>query len=208
MFLKVTGFENNEPIPEQFAFGTMDEQTRIRLSDNRNPALEWGDIPENAKSLVLICVDPDVPGKPDGVNQEGHIIPADLPRVDFFHWAMVDIAATAGSVAEGECSNGISARGKQQPAGPAGARQGINDYTGWFAGDADMEGQYYGYDGPCPPWNDELLHHYHFVLYATDHKAADVHGAFSGADVMRALDGHVLDEVQVVGTYTLNPNLD
>ena len=111
MFLKVTGFENNEPIPEQFAFGTMDEQTRIRLSDNRNPALEWGDIPENTKSLVLICVDPDVPGKPDGVNQAGHIVPADLPRVDFFHWVMVDIAATAGSVAEGECSNGISARG-------------------------------------------------------------------------------------------------
>ena len=31
-----------------------------------------------------------------------------------------------------------------------------------------MFGDYYGYDGPCPPWNDELVHRYVFTLYALD----------------------------------------
>ena len=55
---------------------------------------------------------------------------------------------------------------------PRGARQGINDYTGWFAGDKDMAGNYFGYDGPCPPWNDEIPHRYVFTLYALDVAAA------------------------------------
>jgi hypothetical protein len=42
-------------------------------------------------------------------------------------------------------------------------RQGVNDYTGWFANDPDMAGEYYGYDGPCPPWNDERVHTYVFT---------------------------------------------
>jgi len=46
------------------------------------------------------------------------------------------------------------------------ARQGINEYTGWFAGDKDMAGDYYGYDGPCPPWDDSNVHRYVFTLYA------------------------------------------
>lgn len=42
---------------------------------------------------------------------------------------------------------------------PAGSRQGLNDYTAFMAG-SEMAGDYFGYDGPCPPWNDERLHHY------------------------------------------------
>ena len=40
------------------------------------------------------------------------------------------------------------------------------DYTGWFADDPQMSGQYFGYDGPFPPFNDSLVHHYVFTLYA------------------------------------------
>src|SRR3546814_13406313 len=29
-----------------------------------------------------------------------------------------------------------------------------------------MEGRYLGYDGPCPPWNDERVHRYHFEVIA------------------------------------------
>jgi hypothetical protein len=29
-----------------------------------------------------------------------------------------------------------------------------------------MAGSYFGYDGPFPPWNDSLVHHYVFTLYA------------------------------------------
>ena len=61
-----------------------------------------------------------------------------------------------------------------------GAKQGINDFTGWFAGDAAMSGDYYGYDGPCPPWNDDLLHHYHFRVYALDVPTLGISGRFDG----------------------------
>ena len=68
-----------------------------------------------------------------------------------------------------------------------------------------MGGQYFGYDGPCPPWNDELLHHYHFVLLATDLARCPVDGAFTGAQVRAAIEGHVLAEARLTGTYSLNP---
>ncbi|WP_268989357.1 YbhB/YbcL family Raf kinase inhibitor-like protein, partial [Ralstonia solanacearum] len=86
-------------------------------------------------------------------------------------------------------------------------RHGINDYTGWFAGDKDMRGDYYGYDGPCPPWNDARRHRYTFTLYALDIDRVPVAGAFTGAQVRDAIKGHVLAEASVTGTYTLNPSL-
>ena len=81
---------------------------------------------------------------------------------------LLDLPANAAPIAAGEFSSGITPRGKPGPAAPRGTRQGINDYTAWFAGDANMSGDYYGYDGPCPPWNDERPHHYIFRLYALD----------------------------------------
>jgi phosphatidylethanolamine-binding protein (PEBP) family uncharacterized protein len=68
-----------------------------------------------------------------------------------------------------------------------------------------MSGQYFGYDGPCPPWNDELLHHYHFDLYATDLERCPVEGAFTGQQVLGAIAGHVLVQSRLTGTYSLNP---
>ena len=38
---------------------------------NRNPQLSWSDVPAATRSLVLICVDSDVPTRADDVNQEG-----------------------------------------------------------------------------------------------------------------------------------------
>ena len=207
MQLEVSGIADGAQIPERFAFGVTDPETHVRLSDNRNPALSWSELPAGTKSLALICVDTDVPSRPDDVNQEGRTVPADLPRCNFYHWVMVDIPPGLTSIAEGECSDGITARGKQTPPGPGGSRQGLNDYTGWFAGDADMGGNYYGYDGPCPPWNDSLVHHYHFILYATDLERCPVESDFRGADVEAALEGHTLATTHITGTYTLNPTL-
>ena len=207
MQLTSTSFVHGQPIPVEFAFAAPDPATHLRLSDNRNPQLQWTDVPPGTRSLVLICVDPDVPTRPDDVNQEGRVVPASLPRADFHHWTMVDIAPSIREIAAGSCSEGIVARGKQSPRGPAGARQGINDYTAWFAGDVEMNGQYFGYDGPCPPWNDERLHHYHFVLYATDLARCPVDGAFTGPQVVEAIRGHVLAEARLTGTYSLNPTV-
>ncbi|THA29235.1 phospholipid-binding protein, partial [Streptomyces sp. A1136] len=84
---------------------------------------------------------------------------------------------------------------------------GLNDYTSWFAGDGDMSGDYFGYDGPCPPWNDAIAHRYIFTLYAIDQEQLTVTGKFTGTDVHNALQGHVLAQAAITGTYTLNPDL-
>jgi hypothetical protein len=200
-----SSFGHNQRIPEEFAFGAPDPAQHLRLSSNRNPHLRWTGVPSGARSLVLLCVDTDVPTRPDDVNKEGRSVPATLPRADFIHWVMVDIPPTVTEIKAGACSDGIVARGKQSPRGPGGSRQGLNDYTHWFAGDAEMGGQYFGYDGPCPPWNDELLHHYHFILYATDLDRCAVEGAFTAQQVKQSISGHVLAECRLTGTYTLNP---
>lgn len=200
-------FSNDGHIPDEFVFCRPDPRSHAVLSDNRNPHLAWSGAPTGCRSLVLICVDPDVPSVGDDVNQEGRTVPASLPRTEFFHWSMVDIPPSCTEIEEGSCSSGVTAGGKRSPKGPAGARQGVNDYTGWFAGDPEMGGDYYGYDGPGPPWNDELLHRYHFQLFALDIARCPVEGAFTGADVRGAIEGHVLAQAIVTGTYTTNPAL-
>ena len=210
MELKSASFSNEQPIPEEFAFARCDPVQRVRLSNNRNPDLRWSGVPEACKSLALILVDPDAPTVPDDVNKEGRTVAADLPRADFHHWAMVDIPRSCTGITAGECSDGVTARGKTKPLNPSGApaaRQGQSDFTSWFAGDPEMAGTYLGYDGPGPPWNDERVHHYHFKLYALDVDRCPVEGNFTAADVKKAIDGHVLAEATLTGTYTLNPAL-
>jgi Raf kinase inhibitor-like YbhB/YbcL family protein len=120
---------------------------------------------------------------------------------------LIDIAPSVSSIAQGSHSNGVTARGKKPDAVPSPMRHGINDYTNWFAGDKDMAGDYYGYDGPCPPWNDSLVHHYVFSLFALDVARLPVQGRFTGADVRQAMQGHVLEHYEIMGTYALNPAL-
>jgi Raf kinase inhibitor-like YbhB/YbcL family protein len=200
-------FKNGEPIPARCAFGKPNPQTHVELSDNQNPHLAWADLPAGTKSLVVICHDADVPSKADDVNQEGKTVPAGLPRVDFYHWVLVDLAPTPAAITEGEFSSGITTRGKQGPQGPRGTRQGVNNYTQWFASDAGMSGDYFGYDGPCPPWNDSIVHHYHFTLYATDLSRCPVDGTFTGPDVLAAIATHILAKASLVGTYVMNPSV-
>jgi Raf kinase inhibitor-like YbhB/YbcL family protein len=207
MRLSSTAFVDDERIPAEFAFCTIDPSAHVKLSENLNPELSWADLPAGTKSLALICHDPDVPSRGDDVNQEGRTVPASLPRVDFFHWVLVDLPADTAPLARGEFSRGVTPRGKLGPGAPRGAKHGINDYTGWFAGDKDMAGNYFGYDGPCPPWNDERLHHYVFTLYALDVPQLPLGLAFSGADARQAIKGHILGQAPLTGVYTLNPSL-
>jgi Raf kinase inhibitor-like YbhB/YbcL family protein len=204
-------FKDGATIPGEFAFCVTDPHTHVTLSANRNPHFAWSGVPAGAKSLVLICCDSDVPSRGDDVNQEGKTVPADLPRVDFFHWTLVDLPAEISAIAAGSFCDGVTARGKAGPQIAAsalvGARHGLNDYTGWFAGDADMGGDYFGYDGPCPPWNDSIMHRYVFTLYALDIAHVPVDGKFTGQQVCAAIRGHVLAEAAVTGNYSLNPSL-
>lgn len=205
MKLRSDSFDDGSPIPPEYAFCKRDAP--VALSGNRNPHLAWSDVPAGTRSLALICIDPDVPSKPDDVNQEGREIPANLPRVEFVHWLMADMPADCRELAAGSCSQGITPHGKSSPPGPTGAVQGRNDYTSWFEGDPDMSGLYLGYDGPCPPWNDSLLHHYHLRLVALDVPSLGLDQGFDLAALRSAMKGHVLAEAGWMGTYTLNPRL-
>ena len=90
---------NGERIPQQYACGRLEGAAGTAFSDNLNPHLGWSELPAGTKSLVLICHDFDVPSRGDDVNQAGREIPADLPRVDFFHWLLADVPVSVQAIA-------------------------------------------------------------------------------------------------------------
>ena len=202
---------NGERIPARFAAGRPAANGATAFSDNLNPHLAWSEVPAGTESFALICHDFDVPSRADDVNQPGREVPADLARVDFFHWVLVDLPATLMQIDEGAFCRGFTARGKPGPAvdvaGARSARQGLNDYTGWFAGNPDLAGDYFGYDGPYPPFNDSLVHHYVFTVYALGVACVPLEGRFSGAQLREAIYPHILAEATHSGTYTLNRRL-
>ncbi len=202
-----TSFVDQQFIPERNAFCKKDAATRVALAGNANPHLAWSETPKGVQSYAVICHDPDVPSKPDDVNQEDREVSADLPRVDFFHWVLVDIDPGVSEIAERAYSDAITPRGKGGPSAAHETRQGVNSFSDWFANDRDMSGDYYGYDGPCPPWNDAIVHRYIFTVYALDIAQVPVEGAFTGADVLKAIQGHVLAQASITGLYSLNPRL-
>lgn len=205
MKLRSNSFNDGQRIPGEFAFCTPDAAHHVCLGSNRNPHLAWQDVPPGTRSFAVLCCDPDVPGTGDDVNREGRSVPASLPRVDFFHWVLIDLPNGLNEIAAGEFSREVTPRGKSGPQAAHNARQGINDYTAWFAGDHDMNGDYYGYDGPCPPWNDELRHRYVFTVFALAVERLPLTGKFTGAQVRKAMQGHILGEASLTGVYTLNP---
>ena len=205
MKLSSTAFADGGVIPAEYAFCAPDPGAHVTLSKNRNPQLAWSDVPAGVRSFAIVCHDPDVPSRGDDVNQEGRTVAKSLPRVDFFHWVVVDLPPTLAGVDAGQFASSVTPRGKPGPEAALGARQGINDYTGWFESDKDMAGDYHGYDGPCPPWNDEIPHRYVFTVFALDVPRLAVEGRFTGADVRKAVEHHVLAQASITGRYTLNP---
>jgi Raf kinase inhibitor-like YbhB/YbcL family protein len=206
MKLWSNSFVDSALIPGEFAFAVIDAATHVALSGNRNPHLAWSDAPPGTQSFVLLCYDKDVPSQGDDVNKEDREVPASLPRVDFFHWALIDIPVMQHEIEAGSHSDGVTPGGKPGPE-VNGMRHGINDYTSWFSGDPDMRGDYYGYDGPCPPWNDSIVHHYIFTLYALDVPRLRVDGKLTGHAVRLAMQQHVLAQASLTGRYTLTPRL-
>jgi len=98
MTIASSAFENNGTIPSKY---TCDGQSI-------NPPLQFGNVPSDAKSLVMLMDDPDVPKniKPDGV---------------FDHWVVYNISPTVHEIAENSVPHGV-------PQGLNGAGQ--EKYTG------------------------------------------------------------------------------
>ena len=206
MKVSIPAWVDSSPIPSKFAFGKIPNEGRFELGGNVNPKISWTDAPQGTKSFAIICHDPDVPSSGEDVNQEGKTVPATLPRVDFYHWVLINIPSQITAIEEGVSSSKVTPKGKATGAKSYGLA-GQSSYTDWFQGDADMGGVYGDYDGPCPPWNDSIVHHYHFTVYALDVEKVDVSGDFTGADALAAMEKHILAKASHMGTYSMNPDV-
>jgi len=142
---------------------------------NLSPPLEWSGVPEGAQSLALLVDDPD--SQPPG----------------FVHWVIYNIPATTSDLPEG-----VPAESSL----PDGALQGKNDFAnypaGTFPGGSAIN--QIGYDGPCPP----AAHRYVFTLYALD-AVLDLPAEATKADLLAAMEGHVLGQAEMTGVYTPQP---
>ncbi len=124
-----------------------------------SPPLTFSDVPEDAKSLVLIVDDPDAPD------------PA-APKLTWVHWVLLDIPSDTAGLPESVSTL------------PSGTKEGMNDWKRT------------GYGGPCPPIG---RHRYFFKLYALD-STLELTSPTKAA-VLSAMEGHVLAEAQMIGTY-------
>ena len=198
--LKVTvqGIDNGQLIPAKYAFCEASATSKSTEGQDISPAISWEKGPEGTKSYVLVVVDRDVPLDKTNINKVGEKIPEDAPRQNFYHWLLVNIPPDITAIDEG--------RGKDKNYG----NQLINDYLKFMGlkQDPQTTREYSGYDGPCPPWNDERMHNYHFKVYAlsqTFHIGEDT--LFDGDDIMHKIAPYILAQGEVIGTYTLNPAL-
>lgn len=202
MILTSKSFAHGTPIPTEFAFGQPDGEGAMSFAGNQNPHLSWSDVPPGCQSFAISCIDSEGPTEFDNVNVAGTTIAADMPRQDFTHWLIANLRPSLRELEAGSCSDGVVGGGKFEPLGPEGCVQGANDY-GDFMGDGD----YLGYDGPCPPWNDERLHQYHFTVYALSVPTLDLAHGFTRAQFDAALAGNVLASATLTGSYAINPSL-
>jgi Raf kinase inhibitor-like YbhB/YbcL family protein len=126
--------------------------------EDTSPPLRWAEVPDGAKSIALVCDDPDA------------------PMGTFVHWVLFNLPAETKELAEGVPSD---------KALPNGAKQGVTDFGR------------IGYGGPCPPSG---THRYFFKIYALDAELALKAGA-SKRELLRAMEGHILAQGQLIGKY-------
>ncbi len=95
----------------------------------------------------------------------------DAPSGSFVHWVLFDIPPAFSELREGVQGVGIL---------------GSNSYRKM------------GYNGPCPPPGP--AHRYFFKVYALD-QLLRLHPGATKADLERAMQGHILDQAQLMGRY-------
>jgi Raf kinase inhibitor-like YbhB/YbcL family protein len=201
MILTSKSLIDAQPIPTIHAMGVR-AAGGAEPGPNLSPHLAWSDTPSQTRSFAITCVDLDAPTKADDVNKSDRSVPYDLPRAQFVHWVLVDIPAETHELREGLDAEGLTPRGKPVGRTAYGVR-GLNDYSSWFKGDAQLEGQYAGYDGPWPPFNDERVHRYVFTVYALDCATLELSGAFGLDDATRAMRGHILAQASLQVSYAI-----
>jgi hypothetical protein len=97
------------------------------------------------------------------------------PKMTYVHWVLYNLPPD---------SNGLPERTRSEDL-PPGTLEGLNDW------------QRTGYGGPCPPIG---RHRYFHRLYALDTVLDDL-GQPTKAQLLKAMESHVLAQAQVMGTY-------
>ncbi len=100
----------------------------------------------------------------------------DAPMGTWVHWVAWNIPPDARSLDEGV---------PKKDSLPNGMKQGTTDFRS------------IGYGGPCPPSG---THRYFFKLYALD-TALNLQPSTTKKDLERAMQGHVLRQVELIGKY-------
>ena len=97
------------------------------------------------------------------------------PRMTWVHWVLYNLPPTASALPEGVAAEAL----------PVGTEQGLNDW------------KRPGYGGPCPPIG---RHRYFHKLYALDTVLTGL-GSATKRRLLEAMEGHVLAQAELVGTY-------
>jgi len=97
------------------------------------------------------------------------------PTTTWVHWVLYNLPPQSDGLPEAVTEGEL----------PPGTLQGVND---WGRS---------GYGGPCPPVG---RHRYFFKLYSLDTVLPDL-GRPTKARLLEAMEGHVLDHAELVGTY-------
>lgn len=166
-----------------------------------SPAVTWSAGPSGTRSYALRMRDLDVPAAFDQIEKPGVTITTDAPRISVDHWVLADIPVSLHALAEGADSAGFIKGGK--PTGPTNhGLRGTNIYASFFASKPGMAGPYGGYDGPCPPRNDELPHRYVVEVFALDVGSLTLPDGFTGEDMAKAMSGHILAQGEASAQYS------
>ncbi len=192
-------------VPSEYAFCTADGHGGATAAANKSPRIAWSKGPKGTKSYVVIVYDTDSPAEHrELMNKKGETLTAAVKRKIFFHMVLVDVPTNVTAVPEGAASNERLLHGKPASTITVGV-PAANSYTQAFAANDALKGTYYGYDGPCSPWNDANTHHYYFTVYAMSVPSLGLHGDFSAEQAVAAMKGKVLAQGQSLGVYSTNP---
>jgi Raf kinase inhibitor-like YbhB/YbcL family protein len=100
----------------------------------------------------------------------------DAPMGTWVHWVLFNLPPA---------SNALPAEVSSARVLDNGAKHGKNDF------------RRFGYGGPCPPGG---THRYYFKVYALD-SVLDLDPGITKADLVKAMQGHIIAEGQLMGRY-------
>lgn len=184
--VEVDSITDGGPIPMKHAFCEATPEGKSTEGENLRPTIRWNTPPEGTRSLLVVVRDLDVPQDFTDAGKDGKVVKADAPRRLFYHWGLADVPPSTASIP--------GSPAKEAPKFGVALKTDMADYVKHPS----------NYGGPCPPWNDERLHRYEYIVYALGVETLKLPANATVADAEKAAAPDVLAEAKVTGTYTLN----